>query len=523
MADTYCLPSLTSQPKSDVHRGVEGMPIASIDPHPNTVPLNIMSTEILILVVTRLDGIDQRSVARIRLLSTRFNKIATPIRYHTLHLTRDIIDHRSELAFPRGLANIHEYTKHVIAESNLNPERVRHLLSRIQNLLSVRWRYLNNDLRKGSFWVPADILNSRHIQNNPIQLHIENLPLIDFRGEQRNPYLKAIPAGTLITLQMATPTPPLTAQLDTLKGLLLKSIRLENFSYSDRGQGTRFAFSPGERLPAFKHLALRSYDWDHSSEEVYRHWDFSDIRGLELVDVPIQPFLASITFSDFRYVESLRLDDFSTHRAANLRKPATRGQYILVKQIRALQDLSIACDIASFPVDGILCHAQSLRRLRFRDYVGFGDEFRRCPTLNIEDLDILSQHLVQLRTLELDMDEALCDALRFLETLCNFPLIHTLILHTQTVIDVFKPVEPGSDPDRDRAKQIFALLMSRGRLGGGVSWRSITLNVGGWKKPMVRRLASVWREQNSHGVYAERCFVLERNDGGEMVMREEST
>lgn len=53
-------------------------------------------------------------------------------------------------------------------------------------------------------------------------------------------------------------------------------------------------------------------------------------------------------------------------------------------------------------------------------------------------------------------------------------------------------------------------------------WRSVTVNVGGWKQVMVRRLSEAWKRQNENGVFAERCFVLERNAGtGELSVREE--
>lgn len=39
---------------------------------------------------------------------------------------------------------------------------------------------------------------------------------------------------------------------------------------------------------------------------------------------------------------------------------------------------------------------------------------------------------------------------------------------------------------------------------------------------MVRRLSEAWKRQNENGVFAERCFVLERNAGtGELSVREE--
>jgi hypothetical protein len=315
---------------------------------------------------------------------------------------------------------------------------------------------------------------------------------------------------------MATPTPVLTARVDSLKGLLVNSPQLETFWYEDRGQGTQFRFSGNERLPAFRELSLRSYDWNHSSAAVYKHWDFSEIRHLEMVDVPLGPFLNSVLFSDFQELETLRLDDFSMH-VPNGRRNTTRGQYILIKQIRALTDLKMTCHTQSFPVDGISQHAPSLQSLRFRDYMGFSDEHRRCPTMDIEDLDILSRKLVNLRTLELDMDERLCEPHHFLRTCCNFRQVHTLTLHTQTVLNAREHVDPNRDPDHEIAMQRLAALV---RDKQGAPWRSIIINVGGWKPLLVRRLSAPWRKLNTRGVFAERCFVMEKQNNGALAVRE---
>lgn len=363
--------------------------------------------------------------------------------------------------------------------------------------------------------MPSDILSPRHTQHNAVRLHIENLPLRDFRSEQRNPYLRAIPTEILVSLAMAAPTPPLTARIESLKGLLLNSRRLETFWYEDRGQGTRFEFSGNERLPPFRELSLRSYDWNHSGAAVQQNWDFSKIRHLEMVDVPLNPFLNSVSFADFQHLEALRLDDSNMH-LPNIQRDTTKGQYILVKQIRALAELSLTCDTQSFPVDGILRHGQSLRSLRFRDYTGFSDEDRRCPTIKAEDLDIMSRELVSLRALELDMDERCCEPQQFLRAICNFRQLSTLMLHVQTVLDPREDTDTSVDLDYERAMQIFSLLTNK----QGAPWLSITIVVGGWKPIMVRRLSALWRLQNERGVYAERCFVMEGRENGLLVMSE---
>jgi hypothetical protein len=81
---------------------------------------------------------------------------------------------------------------------------------------------------------------------------------------------------------------------------------------------------------------------------------------------------------------------------------------------------------------------------------------------------------VHLRTLRLDIDEALCDAPQFLQTLYNLPSVHTLTLYTQTIVNAFEKIEYSSDLDYNKGMQIFSLL-ERGKRGA--SFRPIILNI----------------------------------------------
>lgn len=394
--------------------------------------------------------------------------------------------------------------------------------------------------------MPADVLDDRQPKNtnaarfHQTRLYVEGLPLREFGEGQSDAYVRAIPTDLLMSLKMAPPELPLTTRLGPLKQLLLASPRLETFDYEDRGQGTRFSFAEGERLPPFRDLRLVSYDWDHDRDAVARHWDFSRVRALELVDVPAFNFLRSVSFPDLAGLHTLHIADYSAH-LPDRRQDATRGLHRLVRDhVRALRVLCFTCHTALFPLDAILAHAASLEELRLRDHVGFGDEQRRCPTLRAADVEVLARALANLHTLELDLDAEACDdPAAFLRALCAFPRLRTLTLHVQTLL---RPMEfdeeygtprmvvEGDDDDADdedsqeieedrdyeAARWAYGLLV-RGRPaalveeGRAVPWRSITINVGGWRRNMVRRLSEAWRWQNARGVFAERCFVLERD------------
>ncbi|KAH8196268.1 hypothetical protein TruAng_009570 [Truncatella angustata] len=424
------------------------------NPAPSRQPwsMNELSSELLALIFEHLRDVDAGSLATARLLSRRFDAIVTPIKYKFLYLSERILAPEAQAYIPDALEKIYVHTRHVQANSDLDPQNIKRLLDRIQRLSTV------------------------------------------------------------------SPAPPLTNRLESLKQLLLRSRNLETFFYQDRGQGTHFTFSEDETLPSFKELVLRSYDWGHTETEVEDHWDFSSIRLLRLIDVPIFEFLRSVPFEDLTDLHTLQCDDFSAHLAADRRQEATRGLYCLVKKIRSLRDLEFTCHTQHFPLDALFHHGKSLHHLRIRDHVGFSDEDRRCPTIWPADLAALSQKMVKLETLELDMDTAYCDPPLFLEAICNFPRLHTLTLHVQTVLRALEVVHPDVDRDYEAAMRNFRALV-RGKMG--VSWRSITINVGGWKQHMVRRLSEAWRTQNAQGVYAERCFVLKRSAAGEITLREE--
>ncbi|OLN86104.1 hypothetical protein CCHL11_05215 [Colletotrichum chlorophyti] len=491
-------------------------------PAPQKWSLNDLSSELLALIFEQLREIDQRALAGTRRLSKRFEAIATPLTYQILCLNERIVAPDAELRYPNLLRNVSTYTNHVVARSDLDPDGIRRVLDRVQRLKTVQWHYVDAEFRSGRLWLPSDVLNPQQTRFNGTKLFVEDLPLREFEGQLRDTYVRAIPTDLLVSLKLASPAPPLTTRLNSLKQLLTLSRRLETFHYEDRGQGTNFKFEPGERMPPLKELALKSYDWNHSKEDVLLHWDFTQLESLDLISVPVFNFLSSVDFSHLTGLRRLHCEDFSAH-LVDKRQEATGGLYLLVaNNIQALQTLSITCHIQLFPLDGILRHSGSLQTLRFRDHVGFGEEDRRCPTLWAEDIATLAHGLPYVHTLELDMDVALCDPAEFLRAICSFRSLHTLTLHVQTVLHPLEVVHPGMDRDHSEALRTFQFLLREKQLATpDLPWRRITINVGGWRKVMVRRFSAAWRRQNENGVYAERCFVLERSEQGQMAYREE--
>ncbi|KAH7176682.1 hypothetical protein EDB81DRAFT_47400 [Dactylonectria macrodidyma] len=478
-----------------------------------------LSWELLALIFEHLRDVDPPSLHSVRLASSRLDAIATPLAYRFLTLNQRIVEPDAEERYPNALRHISIHTHHVTISSNLHPAGITRILLSIQRLASIRWRYVAEAVHPTRIWLPSDVLDSTHERFSGTKLHVENVPLCEFGNHLRDCYIQAIPPQLLASLKLTSASPTLSTRLGPLKNLLIQSPQLRTLHYEDRGQGTSFEFQPGERLPPLVQLRLRSYDWNHSMVDVRSHWDFSQIEVLELVSVPVYNFLSSIWFDDLSGLRTLQVEDYS--HLPDRKLEATGGLYLLIKNhIRALEVLDITCHTEIFPLDAIAKHQHTLRVLRFRDHVGFADDDEKCPTLWHGGVKHLSQHLTLVHTLELDMDVSTCSWPEFLHAVCAFPSLHTLTLHVQTLVRPLDETTGTADRDYEAALQMFRFLV-QSRQNAHTSWKRITINVGGWKRVMVRRLGAAWHRQNEMGIYAERCFVFESDGLGRLVVREE--
>lgn len=391
---------------------------------------------------------------------------------------------------------------------------------------SISWRFGSDHLEVGGTWLPSDVLDIERMKRDGTRLFIEELPMRRFAGDSYN---RAIPANLVTSLKLARPTPPLTTHLASLKNLLIQAKSLESLHYQDRGQGTQFAFREGERLPPLKDLRLRSYDWDHSASDVREHWDFSELRSIELDSVPCLSFLSSIDFGNFKNLRSLHLEDWSMHRPHG-REEATRLLGTWVKDhLRGLKSLKLTCHIKLFPISAVLAHSDSLEVLKLRDHVGFRDDHQPCPLLSPTDLRILAKRLKWVHTLTIDWDPREFGSSELLGALLPFHRLDALTLHTQSIVGASRlrkrssvGASPHADIDYETALDTFAALNSQRFKNGIKMIGEITVNMGDWKPIMVRRLGARWRALNERGIFAERCFVMKRVGGEPRVWEEKA-
>ncbi|KAI5463999.1 hypothetical protein BGZ63DRAFT_411855 [Mariannaea sp. PMI_226] len=482
------------------------------------LPLGHLSSELLALILEQLRDADPPSLRSVRLTSRRLNAIAIPITYRVLTLSESLVALDAEQRYPNAYNHITAYTNHVVIPGNLDPAGINRILLRILRLYSIRWQFVSKDLAS-DIWLPSDVLNPNNKRFTETMLYVENLPLSEI--EIHHPPdrdTKGIPPRFLTSLKLTNPSPTLSTRLGPLKHLLLQASQLRTLHYEDRGQGTKFEFEREERMPRLFHLRLRSYDWQHSAEDVSRHWSFSRLESLQLVSVPVFNFLSSVSFDDLTNLHTLHVDEYS--HLSDRRQEATVSLHRLVKNhVRALKVLDITCHTELFPIDAILAHRHSLQHLRFRDHVGFADDHENCPTLSANYVEMLSRNLICVHTLELDMDIKMCTPSDFLRAVCAFPSLHSLTLHVQTIVRPLEDVAPAElDRDYHAAMETFQFLIQN---RPQAHWRRITINVGGWRRVMVRRLGEAWHSLNEVGIYAERCFVLERDNTGEVAVREE--
>ncbi|KAF3768425.1 hypothetical protein M406DRAFT_249530 [Cryphonectria parasitica EP155] len=495
------------------------------NPDPLAFSLAYLSTELLSLIFEELLEIDPHSAWTARLACRRLECVGTPILYKMMLLSERKISVMCEQHVPSALEKMYAHTRYLVGYSNLDPVRMKTIVERIKKLVYFHFSYVDGIIKSGEFYLPGDIIDIEKMQRDEIRLLIENLPLRNFDLDEVNLYRRAFPirhAKHIIHLNVAPPTTPLVTRLRSLYGLLLTAPDLEVLQIEDRGQGTQFEFGEGNMLPTLRELCLRSYDWRHTRDDMDSHWALHKLVRLELISVPVFNFLIAARFPQLGNLKILRCDDFSAH-LPDCRRQATDKLVTLVRDnIKALEVLCLTLHMDQFPpVDVLRKHGPTLRELRLRDHVGFSEENRGCPTLCPTVVAALSRTLPRLEELELDMD-LLSDrtALRFLDALVLFPRLHTITLHVQTRIRLLAedPMDKGMnkaerklDLDLDRAHALHIvryLALNRRRLQNGPLFRNITINVGGWKPVMVRRLSEAWRAMNQKGLFAERCFVM---------------
>lgn len=350
------------------------------------------------------------------------------------------------------------------------------------------------------------------LQRDHSRLYVHGLPIRQSQSEALpENYLESIPTDSLKSLKLAAPALPLTSSLDPLRQLLLRTPKLESFHYRERGQGATFQFKRGEKLPAVKDLLLQSYQWTHSATAVEQHWQLSNLTSLQLIDVSLLRFLNSVRFEDLAGVTRLVFEDNIAHMDEDNREQAAELMGELIhSHITSLKSLELTCSMPSLRMESILQHSKTIEHLKLRDHTGFEEDGNFCPSIHPESLAILSTSLSSVTSLELDMDTTLCDPVAFLHAVSGFPKLQDLTLHVQTVLTSYEETPLDQDRDYGAAISTLKLISQRREQLRSSLLRKLTVNVGGWRPVMIRRISAAWKKKNEDGIFAERCFTFER-------------
>ncbi|KAM7216632.1 hypothetical protein V8F06_007947 [Rhypophila decipiens] len=515
-----------------------------------------LSTEIVTHILEALYGLDPRAINTARRICQTFNHLATPLAYETVHINQQITSLEGVTLFPHALRNIHAHTRHVVLRSGLDRQCVGVLLNKLQKLRSVRYicpRY--------NRWVPSDINSLTAHDPAKIKIHIEGLPLGALDGKHADLYRSVIPSQSLVsletTVQHTTAVCAAEPHLPSLKGLLLASKSLEVFRYRDSEKTpTRFYFDQGERLPAFKEITLRSYDWTHGTEEAASHWDFSKIRSLELVSVSAFNFFSSVScrLGDFANLHTLRVDDSGIRsngdgsREQSQEVAASIIHSLIRDNIHALHSLHLTVDIASFPIDALLRHSGTLKQLIFRHHQAFSTT-TDDRLLSVNSLGRLARSMTRLESLEIDLNVFHPSLAKFLGQMWKFKRLRNLTLNSVKTVAGHALFPDGGDGKKCAEEMILNLLRRRGRGRKGrktgptpaaATWETVVMikevggggGGGGWQQKQQHDIScsSVGQQQQQQadcegeiemckeaaavcekpGLFVKGCFVMER-------------
>ena len=478
----------------------------------------------------------------------RFNKITTPIIYHTVPLerlldqrnTKEILscrqknafNHAQQLLIGGGIQNgdieHDESQQGDIKHGDVKQDDIEDFLTSTKRLRLVKYTCsAGRGVKPVCPWKQVYDMGL-HLKEGNARLYIDNFTPtnpIDEKWKTRGFPPRTDISKSLVSLKMGSSHAPHSeSALQILKKLLLRAPLLETFHYvncrAPRIPGQQFNFEEDQRLPPFKDLMLKNYDWRYDAEEVKLHWDFSRIRSLGLLMVPVYKFLQSVPYSALAQLQHLQAEDYSDPMDFRNTPLATVKLHELIKNhIMELHTLDIVCIFPKFSIDALLAHAKSLKSLAFRDCLESHNSLQHRRVLNAENLTILSKSMSLLETLEIDIDHTTFPEACLL-ALCQFPRLHTLVLHTQTVIQPDSNPRPGQDPDLTRAYDSFTMLVRQRPIP--VKWQRVVINVGGWReRPVAPRVGR--RSRTGHAAtytyygacVSQRYFVLEESASGQ--------
>lgn len=275
-------------------------------------------------------------------------------------------------------------------------------------------------------------------------------------------------------------------------------------------------FTPSQRMPAFKHLNIAAYQWNHSASEVRSSWDFTQLLTLDIRGVPLSAFFRSIDFSPFRKLRSLQVGDLGSSVEEEQRLDGTLMLLEFLEWVPGLDTLSIEGSSAGFRFD-MLSKMSSLRFLTLRNRINFEEDDEEGWVLGVRKLRMLRDWCPWLEELNIEMDtqacrvslppsfkipfNLFCQFISYLEVLSRFSHLRAVTLYT-----TLKSWDKKAPRKVNASYTMFHDASNNTLAHMGPK---ITIQVGSWQVAPTRLQMQQPREGNKIWV-SERIFLFPR-------------
>ena len=210
---------------------------------------------------------------------------------------------------------------------------------------------------------------------------------------------------------------PDTAAL-ILKALILNKPALETLHLTSQDDSAKIpdhTVTVDERLSTVKELVLHGYNWKHSPTIAITFWNWTNITYLELMRVPIIPFLRTVTPDHLLQLRTF-ITDSHCDEIMEDRDEANDLLCNLVSQIRALERLEMKSELESLKqicrvsrtkcVFAIATQWKSLRSLNLQ---GYEAKYADAPEFGFWEWkkDLLALRSWCTNLIELTLDDAI--------------------------------------------------------------------------------------------------------------------
>ncbi|KAL2069332.1 hypothetical protein VTL71DRAFT_15670 [Oculimacula yallundae] len=344
----------------------------------------------------------------VRLVCKVFDRLATPLRYRTYTLIEST-EFPAIRPQPRNVReqvalNIKRYTEHVIVRGNVDWHRIVHNYQSFPRLKTISLKFF-------SWWKERVIGRLRNYCHVPESMLRSGVSVsISAIGDYWD-LTRYVPPEYIVSLslKMMHPTFPenVHGARDANKYILLaKNLKSLSYDLTQMRWWTPYflTFLPEERMPALESLALISYHWKHTKNDIQSIWDFSKLQNLDIRGMNHHEFFSTVNAKWFSNLETLRLGSFDSREPSHMQRPVEQTLlHTFLRNVPQLKKLYMTSYTRDFPLD-VLMAMENLEVLEFTEQVEILRGTLSYPRLAMTDLKELLQYLPHLRQLHIDLE-----------------------------------------------------------------------------------------------------------------------